>query len=182
MDSEADSIARLKAGDIAGLAVLVDKYQVQAIRTAYLIVRDRSLAEDISQAAFIRAYERIGQFHPEASFGPWFMRSVANDAIKALERGRRTSSLDDDDGSTTALLDPANDPAAAFDQAEQAAAIWSLLDGLPAKQRAVIVLRYFVGLSDREIAEYLELPAATVRWRLHAARQRMRSWLPTRAD
>ena len=50
MTSEHVAIGQLKAGDIGGLAVLVEKYQVQAIRTAYLIVRDRSLAEDITQA------------------------------------------------------------------------------------------------------------------------------------
>src|SRR3977135_805581 len=94
MTLERVSIARLKAGDIGGLAALVEAYQLPAIRTAYLILRDRSLAEDITQAAFIRAYERIGQFDAAAAFGPWFLRSVANDAIKAVERGRRSVSVD----------------------------------------------------------------------------------------
>lgn len=71
MDPERSAIARLKAGDIGGLAALVEMFQVQAIRTAYLISRDRSLAEDITQAAFIRAYQRIDQFDADASFGPW---------------------------------------------------------------------------------------------------------------
>jgi RNA polymerase sigma-70 factor, ECF subfamily len=57
---ESQAIARLKRGDIGGLEVLVRKYQAQATRTAFLIVRDRALAEDIVQAAFVRAYERFG--------------------------------------------------------------------------------------------------------------------------
>jgi RNA polymerase sigma-70 factor (ECF subfamily) len=184
MSFERASIARLRDGDIGGLAALVETYQLHAVRTAYLIVRDRPLAEDITQAAFIRAYERIGQFDPEASFGPWFLRSVANDAIKAVERARRTTPLaEDGDGAPALLLvDPAAGPAALFEQAEDASVVWTLLGRLPAKQRAVIVLRYYVGLTDVEIADRLDVPRATVRWRLFAARDRLRTWLGARAD
>jgi len=59
IDDEQAAIAQLRAGEIAGLAALLQAYQLPAIRTAYMIVRDRSLAEDITQSAFIRAYERI---------------------------------------------------------------------------------------------------------------------------
>ena len=83
---EREAIARLNRGDIAGLETLVRQYQVQAVRTAYLITRDRALAEDIVQAAFLRVYERIGQFDTKRPFGPWFLRSVVNDAIKAATR------------------------------------------------------------------------------------------------
>jgi RNA polymerase sigma-70 factor (ECF subfamily) len=182
---ERASIARLKEGDIGGLAALVETYQLQAIRTAYLIVRDRPLAEDITQSAFIRAYERIAQFDSNKSFGPWFLRSVANDAIKAVERAYRTQSLDVDveDGTpATVLLDQAAGPEALLEQAEDASAVWALLGRLPARQRAAMVLRYFDGLSDLEIADQLDTPAATVRWRLFAARAKLRTWLSVRAD
>ena len=59
---EQEAIARLKRGDVGGLEVLVRGHQVRAVRTVFLITRDRALAEDIVQAAFLRAYERIGQF------------------------------------------------------------------------------------------------------------------------
>lgn len=185
MSVERASIARLKGGDIGGLAALVDAYQLQAIRTAYLIVRDRTLAEDITQSAFIRAYERIAQFDASASFGPWFLRSVANDAIKAVERGRRTDSLDrdvEDGGQTTVLIDPTAGPEALLEQAEDASAVWELLGRLPVRQRAAIVLRYYDGLTDLEIAERLDMPPATVRWRLFAARAKLRAWLGAEAD
>jgi RNA polymerase sigma-70 factor (ECF subfamily) len=188
MSLEQTSIVRLKAGDIGGLAGLVAAYQVQAVRTAYLICRDRPLAEDITQAAFVRAYERIEQLDPAAPFGPWFLRSVANDAIKAVERARRTVSLEGareaehDESSAVPVVDPAAGPAALLEQAEDAAAVWATLERLPATQRAVIVLRYFVGLSDAEIAEHLDAQPATVRWRLFAARNRLRTWLGARAD
>ena len=186
--TEQASVARLRSGDIGGLAALVETHQLQAVRAAYLIVRDRPLAEDIVQAAFIRAYERIGQFKVEAPFGPWFLRSVVNDAIKAAERARRTVSVDDAEGadgdghSGHDLVDESSGPAALLEQAEDAAALWELLGRLPASQRAVIVLRYYVGLTDAEIADRLDTPRATVRWRLFAARGRLRTWLGQRAD
>jgi RNA polymerase sigma-70 factor, ECF subfamily len=185
MSFERASIARLKEGDIGGLAALVETYQLQAVRTAYLIVRDRPLAEDITQSAFIRAYERIAQFDSNAPFGPWFLRSVANDAIKAVERARRTQSLDSDveDGAPAiVLVDRAAGPEALLEQAEDASAVWALLGRLPARQRAAVVLRYFDGLSDTEIADQLDTPPATVRWRLFAARAKLRTWLGARAD
>ena len=67
---EAEAIARLKQGDVGGLEALVRGHQVQAVRTAYLITRDRALAEDVVQAAFVRAYERVGQFDSERPFDP----------------------------------------------------------------------------------------------------------------
>jgi RNA polymerase sigma-70 factor, ECF subfamily len=182
---ERASIARLKDGDIGGLAALVEAYQLQAVRTAYLIVRDRALAEDITQSAFIRAYERVAQFDSNAPFGPWFLRSVANDAVKAVERGRRTDSLDrdlEDGGPAIVLPDPTAGPEALFEQAEDASAVWEMLDRLPARQRAAVVLRYYDGLTDVEIAEQLDTPPATVRWRLFAARAKLRAWLGAEAD
>jgi RNA polymerase sigma-70 factor (ECF subfamily) len=176
----------MKAGDIGGLATLVEQYQVQAIRTAYLIVRERPLAEDITQAAFVRAYERINQFDIERPFGPWFLRSVANDAIKAVKRARRTvpleSESDEAASPATVRADPAPGPQALLETAEDAAAVWDALGRLPPEQRAVMVLRYFDGLSDAEIADQVDAPPATVRWRLFAARSKLRTWLGARAD
>ncbi len=179
---EHEAIARARKGDLTGLEVLVARYQVRAVRTAYLIVRDRQLAEDIVQQAFIRAYERIGQLDPERPFAPWFLRSVANDAIKAVARGRRLIALHAgrEEGRLPLdelLADPRGGPAEQLDEAERSEALWQAIGRLPAQQRAAIVLRYFAGLSDAEIAAKMASPPPTIRWRLHAARQRLRELL-----
>ena len=83
---ERQAIEHLQRGDIRGLEALVRLHQVRAIRTAYLFTRERQLAQDIVQAAFLRAYERIGQLDPHRPFGPWFLTSVLHDAIKAAAR------------------------------------------------------------------------------------------------
>jgi RNA polymerase sigma-70 factor (ECF subfamily) len=179
---EREAIARLKRGDIGGLEALVRQYQVQAVRTAYLIARDRALAEDIVQAAFLRAYERIGQFDAGRPFGPWFLRSVINDAVKAAARRERQVSLEaspEREGTSLAdlLADPSPGPADLAEAAETRQAVWAALGRLPPAQRAAIVLRYYLGLSEAEMADELACPPGTVKWRLHAARKRLRALL-----
>ncbi len=179
---EQEAIARLKRGDVGGLEALVRRYQVQAVRTAYLITRDRALAEDVVQAAFLRAYERIGQFDAGRSFGPWFLRSVANDAVKAATRGKHQISLETGAGGEEAsladlLADPNPGPADLVEAAETRQAVWTALGSLPPAQRAAIVLRYYLDLSEAEMAGELACPPGTVKWRLHAARKRLRRLL-----
>jgi RNA polymerase sigma-70 factor (ECF subfamily) len=179
---EQEAIARLKRGDIGGLEALVRKYQVQAVRTAYLIIRDRALAEDIVQTAFLRAYERIGQFDAGRSFGPWFLRSVVNDALKAVAHRKHQVSLKaSSEGEETSLADLLADPAPGPDDLVEAAEIrrivWDALGKLPPAQRAAIVLRYYLDLSGAEMADELACPPGTVKWRLHAARKRLRTLL-----
>jgi len=175
---EQKAIARLKRGDISGLEALVRKYQVQAVRAAYLIIRDRALAEDIVQAAFLRAYERIGQFDAGRPFGPWFLRSVVNDAVKAATRRERQVPLEASaEGGETSLADPNPGPADLAEAAEIRQAVWTALGKLPPAQRAVIVLRYYLGLSEAEMAGELACPPGTVKWRLHAARKSLRTLL-----
>lgn len=179
---EQAAIARLKQGDIGGLEVLVLQYQVQAVRTAFLITRDRALAEDIVQAAFLRAYERIVQFDARRSFGPWFLRSVVNDAVKAAVRRKRQVPLEvSSEGEETSLADLLADPSPGPDDLVEAAelrrTVWAALGKLPPAQRAAIVLRYYLGLSEAEMADELACPPGTVKWRLHAARKRLRTLL-----
>jgi len=175
---EREAIARLKRGDIGGLEALVRKYQVQAVRTAYLITRDRALAEDIVQAAFLRAYERIGQFDARRSFGPWFLRSVVNDALKAAARRKRQVSLEaGSEGEETSLADPGPGPADLTEAAETRQTVWAALGKLPPAQRVTIVQRYYLNLSEVEMADELACPPGTVKWRLHAARKRLRTLL-----
>ncbi|MCX7683228.1 MAG: sigma-70 family RNA polymerase sigma factor [Anaerolineae bacterium] len=179
---EQEAIARLKQGDIKGLEILVRTYQLPATRVAYLITRDRALAEEIVQSAFLRAYERIGQFSAGRSFGPWFLRSVVNEAVKCASKGNRLISLDADESEedsslSDTLTDPAPGPEELAETEEVRRIVWDALGKLPPKQRAVIVMRYYLGLSEAEMGQCLGCPAGTVKWRLHAARQRLQELL-----
>lgn len=66
-DEEQAAVEQLKRGDISGLDVLIRYHQLAAVRAAYLVCRDLPLAEDIAQAAFVRAYKRIAQFDASPS-------------------------------------------------------------------------------------------------------------------
>jgi RNA polymerase sigma-70 factor (ECF subfamily) len=176
---ETEAIARLKEGDICGLEALVCRYQVQAVRTAYLITHDRALAEDIVQSAFLRAYERIAQFDSGRPFGPWFLRSVVHDAVKATARRERLVSLDTGVGDTfqALLVAPDPDPARLAEVAETRQAVWAALGKLPPAERAAVVMRFYLGWSEAEMAAEMDCPPGTVKWRLHTARKRLQELL-----
>ncbi|MBN1428475.1 MAG: RNA polymerase sigma factor [Anaerolineae bacterium] len=185
------AITRLKQGDLAGLDALIARYQLRALRAVYLIVRDSALAEDIVQDAFIRLAQKISQFDDARPFAPWFLRIVLNDALKATQRQKRQISLDGcEAGETAAMIeaitDPQPDPETLIADAETCHEVWLALDCLLPEQRAVIVQRYYLGYSEAEMSIELRRPPGTIKWLLHAARQRLRSLLatfdPTRSE
>ena len=171
---ERRAIARLKKGDIGGLEVLVRSHQTRAIRAAYLIVRDRALAEDVVQTAFVRSYEKIARFDERRPFGPWFMKVVVNDAIKAASRRERTVSYEErNDDPVIQVTDTETGPQELAEEAEERRRVWAALEKLPPAQRAVVVQRYYLGMSEAEMAENDSSPPGTIKWRLHAARKRL---------
>jgi RNA polymerase sigma-70 factor (ECF subfamily) len=182
--NERDAIDRLKRGDINGLEALVRQHQVKAVRTAYLITQDQALAEDVVQAAFIRAYRHIDQFDSTRPFAPWFMRIVANAAIQAAQRQQRNLSLDANlqaSGGDTTFADLIPDITPGLDevaeQHEQQQAVWTALQKLPPDQRAAVVLRYYLGMGEDEMSDQMDVPPGTIKWRLHAARKQLRGLL-----
>jgi RNA polymerase sigma-70 factor (ECF subfamily) len=175
---DSDAIARLQRGDISGLEHLVRRYQTIALQAAFLTTRDYALAEDIVQAAFLRAYERIGQFDARRPFGPWFLRSVVNAALMAVTRHPHVSLDAQAEDAPEQFAGAAPGPEAVLEAAETKAAIWTALEQLSPGQRAAIVLRYYGDRSDAEMAAALDCTPGTVRRRLHDARLRLRRLLP----
>jgi RNA polymerase sigma-70 factor (ECF subfamily) len=177
--NEQTAIRRLKHGDIHALGEIVRRYEVQAVRAAYLITHDRALAEDVVQNTFLRIFQHIHQYDEQRPFAPWLMRSVVNAAIVAAQRQQRTFSLDVSTGVQEVTLadllpDPSPGPEHQLEQAELRDAVWQALGRLAPEQRAAVVLRYFLGLSDDEMSGELDVSASTVRWRLHTARKQLR--------
>lgn len=178
---ESHAIARLKQGDISGLENLVRAYQVRAARTAYLILRDRALAEDVTQTAFVQVFEHIGEFNDRLPFGPWFLRIVANAAIKVATRRERHVSLEPEGKNGIPFSDLLTDPSPGLservEQAEVRQSIALAIDQLAPAQRYAIVLRFYLGLKETEIANELDCPPGTVKSRLNAAREKLRKLL-----
>ena len=182
--NEREAIRRLKQGDIGGLALLVERYQVQAIRTAYLITYNASLAEDIVQDAFLHLYGHVDSFDEQRPFAPWFLRSVAHAAVRAAQKEQRYISVEYETNngdmgsneSNAAELPSAAEfePETALEAAETEDMIEKAMQKLSADMRAALVLRYYLNLSDEEISARLNCAPATVRWRLHSARKQLR--------
>ncbi len=181
---EQQAILRLKQGDIGGLEVLVNRYQTRAVRTAYLITGDAALAEDIVQEAFVRAFHAVRGFQAGRPFEPWFLRSVANASIKAMKKARRQVHLGDEiDQQTFAeILTRVRSPEAQVESDQLQSQVWEALNRLSARQRAVVVQRYFLEMSEKDMAASSNTASGTIKWLLHAARDRLRTMLAERSD
>jgi len=180
---EHQSIARLKQGDIGGLEELVRKYYLQAVRAAHLVVQDHDLAEDIAQASFIDLRTKIRHFDESKDFHPWFFRSVVNNAISVCRRQKREITLvvEDESGNELATLERLSEAGSGLEETyiteETRQAIWQTLKQLTVSQRAAIVLRYYLELSENEITKELDRPKSTIKWTLFAARGKLRQLL-----
>lgn len=174
------AISRIKQGDLTGLEILVNRYQVQAVQAAYAIVYDRALAEDIAQSAFVKVVERVQQFDEARPFAPWFFRIVVNDAIKLAKKQNRMVSLEEQLDEPTVqlanwLMDPNLRPEQIMEQQEMRGIILKAMQNLTPEQRAVIVMRYFLEMSEADMVAKLDRPLSTIKWWLRDARKQLRS-------
>ena len=176
---EQKAIRRLKSGDIGGLEILVNLYQVRAVRTAFLITRDAPLAEDAVQDAFLQIYRSIRHFDQNRPFAAWFMRSVVNAAVKIAQKSARQAPARLDSGDSWMEDLPADDlfPEEQVESSEFQRQVWEAMQNLSPRQRAAVVQRYFLDMSEKEIAAELGAAPGTVKWLLHAARVRLRELL-----
>jgi RNA polymerase sigma-70 factor (ECF subfamily) len=178
------AIAQLKRRDIGGLEILVRRYQVRAVRTAYLITGDQSEAEDIVQMAFLQVSAKINQYDEARPFEAWFMRIVVNYALQAARKSYRYTSLDaplsNDPTQTLAdlIADDGLLPSEIHEQDELRTAIRAALDVLSPDQRATVVMRYYLDMSEQQMMDTASVPRGTIKWRLHEARRHLRMLLP----
>lgn len=183
-DNTGDSAAirRCQRGDIGGLEPLIARHQVAALRLAYLLVGERTAAEDVVQDSFLLAYQAIASFRTGSAFAPWFYRIVTNAARQRQRRPaiRHEISVDwrpysdEDRGASQhatpaapADRDPQADPALHAERLEERADVLRALARLTQKQREAVVLRYYIGCSDHELAAILGCHEGTARQRLH---------------
>jgi RNA polymerase sigma-70 factor, ECF subfamily len=181
--NEQTAIHKLKHQDISGLEFLVMRYQVKAIRVAYLITRDSDLAEDIVQDAFIQVFHSIRGFDEDRRFEPWFMRIVVNAAIKAAEKlSKQINFIDESEASFAELVSNVESTEEQIISLETQLQIWKAMQKLSPRQRAVVVQRYFLEMSEKEMALESNTAKGTIKWLLNSARERLRTFLGGRSD
>ncbi len=166
--SESEAILAVRSGDKEAYRVIVEKYMQRAYYIALSYVRDQDTAMDISQMAFIKAYKNLKRFDLDRPFYPWFYRILRNLALDHIKRASRMQEI------------PLEDVQIIGDEREDRdlkEALWKAIEQLPMEQREIIVLRYFEGLSYKEIAETVGRPIGTVMSSLHYSKRKLKSTL-----
>ncbi len=166
---ESRLVDEARRGNQAAFGELVTRYERRMIRVILQFVKSQELAEDLAQEAFLKAYQRLGQFDTSRRFGPWLFRIGVNQTLDYLRRRKRRGWwLLFSERGTERDPDPAVvDPRQQIDLEQEVAAV---LEQIPENYRVVLTLRELQNFSTSEIAAILERKEATVRWRLAEAR------------
>jgi RNA polymerase sigma-70 factor (ECF subfamily) len=177
LDSEA-LIRRCQHGDPLAIEVLIRRYQNYVFRLCYLVMRNEQDAEDITQETFVRAFRALPRFEIRegTSFEAWLYR-VAVNACRSRMRRRWYQVLPWPDPAPQIASEPEEQPERCLMRGERRDRVLAAIDCLGDKHRLVVILRYYGGLSNEEIAQALGIPCGTVRSRLHVARRRLRDLL-----
>ena len=170
------AIQRLKEGDIGGLETLVARHQAKAVRTAFLITHDETLAEDVVQDTFVRIYHRIQHFDPSRPFEPYLLRSVVNAALNVAQKAKHLS-MEGDLDQVEGLLSQAASVESDMEYMQLKQRIVAALAKLEPRQRAVVIQRYYLEMSEKEMAVALDAPPGTIKWLLNTARAKLHDLL-----
>ncbi len=168
-------VRRVKKGDYRAFDLLVLKYQSRVIATAFKYVKEKQLAEDIAQEAFIKSYKSIDSFREESSFYTWVYRIAVNTAKNYLVSAKRRdevviSDLSEDDSFYPEKSD-VDSPQELLKASELRDLIFETLSSLGEETRTALSLREFDGLSYEQIAEIVKCPVGTVRSRIFRGRE-----------
>jgi len=180
---QAELVAEAKDGDREAFDELVRQTYGDAYTLAYRLMRNEEDARDVVQEAYLRAYRGLGRFRADARFSTWMYRIVANCASTALSRRSRSRHDDLPDDAAVADDRPEADPEMMAEATFLRDRVDEALARLPARLRAVVVLRDVYDLPHEAIAAELGISEAAAKVRLHRARRRLREQLfPMRGE
>lgn len=172
--------ARIAITDEQALSVLYDRYSRLVFSLAYQAVGDIALAEEITQDVFMRVWEKADTYNPKYGKATTWMASIArNRAIDIYRRQRvrpegHRAAWDPDTGPDLPGL---QDVEAEYEQTRRGAAVRQALGTLPEDQRLALAYAYFLGYTQREIAEELNEPLGTIKTRIRLAMNKLRDLL-----
>ncbi len=172
-----------KSGDTQSFEELVSRYRDRVYARAFSIMRNEDLAIDLSQNAWIKAWQRLEQFHGDASFVTWLNRIITNLCLDELRRQKRlkTDSIEEiqeDTGPVENRMEIQDfDPIAKLNQQELRERIDDAMDKLSVNHRTVLLLYEYEQLEYKQIADQMDTTIGTVMSRLFYARKKMASLL-----
>ncbi|HLH62521.1 MAG TPA: RNA polymerase sigma factor [Ktedonobacteraceae bacterium] len=173
-DEQQQLVSRALEGDKEAFEEIVHQYAALMLRTASMIVGDRDIAEDAVQDALIQAWQHLPSLREASALRPWLMRIVVNQCISFKRRLARSTAF-----VRQALSEQATDLAAqiADDHKGLRERDWDIaraIKKLPIKQRAVIILHYYQGMTLLEMSETLQTSENTLKKRIQAALANLR--------
>ena len=176
VQSYQDLIDRAQQGDRHAFGELVAQHQHEVFTLAVRLMRDRDLAADVSQDAFIRAWRAIPNFRGDAKFSTWMHRITVNTAWTHRSKQKRVR-LDPLESMSSEPQATTLDPVRAGEAVSASPRIEVALMQLSLSIRAVVVLKDVYGWSHSEIADHLDISVTAANVRLHRGRKELRHLL-----
>jgi RNA polymerase sigma-70 factor (ECF subfamily) len=172
VSGEQGLIRKVKKGDLVAYGAFIQDYQSSVFNVCYRVLGNRQDAEDLTQEAFLRAYNKISSYDLSRPFGPWMRTLAANLCYNHLKRAR-LNRVPLEDERDTIKDDSKYGPEGVLEINQEHTALYHAIWKLPDTQRMALELRHFQGLSYQEMAEALKLPLNTVRSHLYRGRQKL---------
>ena len=182
-EQEAAIVRKVLGGDANAFETLVLEYEKNVYNIALRMTGNSEDAADMTQEAFIKAYNSLQSFRGDSKFSVWLYRIVSNVCLDFLRsKNRRPTvslSVEDDDGEDAQLdvADESQSPELLLDRKLTRDSVRRGLDSLPPDYRQILLLREIQGLSYDEIAQALSLEVGTVKSRIFRARKRLCTFL-----
>lgn len=176
IETDEELIAGVGRGDWRALERLLTRYEGPLFRFFYRLGCRAGWCEDLVQTVMIRVYEQCARYDASRRFAPWLYgiaRNVWREHIRQQVRDR-AEPLEEDSGD--AGTGDATDPLERAEVAEEIHLVRRALLRLPQEERLTLVLRHWHGLTYAEIAETLDVPLGTVKWRIHDAHRKLAAW------
>jgi len=172
-------VTRVAAGDRRAFEALYERYAATVFGLALKMLGDREVAEDAVQEIFWRVWRRLGSFDRSRAFAPWLFGIAHNYCIDELRRRkvRPQQVYEDDDHPILSDIPDDTDIGETAILTEQRQVVRSALEQLPEEQRQALLLAYFGGLTQQEIAAQLGNPLGTVKTRMRLGLQKLRALL-----
>lgn len=167
-------VREIRSGSAPAFEELMRRYRRLVYRIAYGFTRDVDTAMEITQETFLKVHERLGGWRGDGDVKNWIARIASNEAMN-FNRSARRREAGEAFPAVSDFAEPAQHAALVRREAEQA--LHRSLSSLPPRQRLAIVLRYFQGMSAREIAALLDCSEDTARNTLLRALRKLRSVL-----
>jgi len=165
-DEDGAIVERCLRGDTPAFSRLVERYERVLFSVALRMLGEPEDARDATQDAFVKVFQRLGDYKPEHRFFSWIYRILTNECLNAL-RARRLQDPDIPEAATT------SGALEVLELEERRRAVQAAIAALPPDYRDVLILRHFAELSYEEVADTLAIPVKTVKSRLYTARQQL---------